>query len=165
MAEEVDKRILQEQARTSKADVDLVNIDEQDLRTFIGKNAEYFISARRLIIAGQRTQWNWAACAWAPFWFGYRKCWMFVGLAFVVELVPYAIFIAPFVFGAYGTRWYLEHCAKKISQIRHLQKNPNLYDIELREQGGTSAIAVLMLLVASILLSGWAVLSIMPSLM
>lgn len=141
----------------------LTPINEQDLRTYIGNNAEYFIQARTALLAGERPRWNWAACGLAPFWFAYRKCWGWMGLAFLVGFVPYAFFITPFVFGAYGTRWYLEHCVKQITRIQHLQKNPKLYGHALREQGGTSALAVLLVLAVSLIVSGWVALTLLPS--
>ena len=46
--------------------------EREELRIFVGKNADYYISKWEEI-ADTKISWNWAAFLFGLLWFGYRK--------------------------------------------------------------------------------------------
>src|SRR5207253_3232704 len=125
---------------------------ESLLRTFVGKNYEYY--SRKWAEAEQKpnkNSWNWAAFFLSPWWTAYRKMYRYawIPLAVVVVFglpggVATAISVAIAVtYGLQGNRWYRTHAEQKIKQITSTGGSDETMRLRVAKEGGTSAGAVI----------------------
>ena len=100
-------------------------IGEDDLRTFFGGKAKYYLREKRVIEAsGSRISWNWPAFLFTCFWMIYRKMWPAGAIVFVLTFVFHVsiIFswlnvIVMLVAGMYANAMYVAHAKKKVIEI------------------------------------------------
>ena len=128
------------------------------LRTFIGKNYEYY--SRKWGEADQRSSkntWNWAAFFLSLWWTAYRKLYRYAALLlglFVFEVAGENFFGLPsglftlvnigvaIAFGLQANRWYKVHAEQKLAEIAPGDRSDELSRTRLEQAGGTSAGAV-----------------------
>lgn len=79
-----------------------ISIDE-DLAALVGTNQQYYIPKfLELKSQNKKTTWNWAAFFFTPYWFMYRKMYVYGFLAFYVALLINLINITIFTFLSLG---------------------------------------------------------------
>ncbi|ACD66875.1 MAG TPA: DUF2628 domain-containing protein [Sulfurihydrogenibium sp.] len=141
--------------------------EREELRIFVGKNADYYISKWEEI-SENKISWNWAAFFFGLLWFGYRKMYPhafgFMIFSLILQTIQIKMNTDPLIIGLtnlaistfigmFGNYLYYEYAKSKVQEIKSkIIDEKNLY-IELARQGGASyftAIGIgLMYLVAS----------------
>ena len=147
-------------------------ITEQEIRAFVGPNADYYLAHRR------KTGFNWAAGLLAGFWSPYRKMyrisavyWGILLLAVILEgmglgtgilsnLVKFGLMI---IWGLNGTRWYWHHTGNEIAQIQSQRLQDEEHIQLLTQQGGTNILSAIVFLISFILISRVILYSFSPS--
>jgi hypothetical protein len=133
---------------------------ETEIRTFIGKNADYYLDSWRF--ATPKTfGWNLSAYFFNLFWFGYRKMYsdmimislMWLVMVFIPAKVESKltslIFMTAALSSAGGNQYYLNFMKEKIENIE--SKYPKeFHEEEIMKAGGTSwwGVAVAAMLIA-----------------
>jgi len=136
-------------------------VSEDDLRIFIGKNADYYLQKfKRFNIGGADVfapTWNWSAF-WGGFgWMLYRKMYMWAIIAFALTLIPHIGLIAWIATGAVSNYLYYNHAESKILEIKRLHF-ASATSSDLHQAGGTNrwvpitAIVITILLCVSLIL-------------
>jgi Protein of unknown function (DUF2628) len=119
------------------------NLTEQEIRTFVGPKADYYLKKWRLALegSGSATGFNWAAFFLSGMWLAYRRMYRFAAIFFgifllegLIETVVYVGilgrpeapmgfgrvlgFVASLVCGALANQWYFSHARETISEVR-----------------------------------------------
>ncbi|WP_297888024.1 DUF2628 domain-containing protein [Sulfurihydrogenibium sp.] len=142
--------------------------EREELRLFVGKNADYYIAKWEELGDSGKVSWNWAAFMFGLLWFAYRKMYphafgfmMFSLLLQYIQVVmkthPVVIGISNILIsvaiGMFGNYLYYQYAKKKIKEIKENVQDEKLRTVEIVRNGGTSlstAIAIgLMYLIAS----------------
>ena len=144
--------------------------EREELRIFVGKNADYYISKWEEI-AESKVSWNWAAFFFGLLWFGYRKMYIhafiFIAFSLLLQFVQIKMntthlvialtnLIISVVIGSFGNYLYYEYAKSKVKEIKQKGLDERSLYLELARQGGTSyftaiGIALMYLLASSIL--------------
>jgi hypothetical protein len=139
-------------------------LTEQELRTFVGPRADYYLSKW----AGDRRGmgFNWAAFLLSGLWLPYRKMYLATFILYAIILVESVLEDVVFVgilgqadtpaalprivalavaitCGTLGNRWYYAHACSKIRGLREQGMPDETYLDSLGERGGTSVPAAL----------------------
>lgn len=129
-------------------------VDDQELiRLYVGKNAEYYLHKWGKSINPESSfSWNWAAFLTCAFWIGYRQMYAYLAIlagVFLASDIFYLIILGKepdfritiilfLLMGSFGNALYYRHVNKKIQQLKELNLEPE----ELREvvarSGGVS---------------------------
>lgn len=155
-------------------------IANEELETFVGKKADYYLEQWAGIESGQPvSRMNVPALLLSLFWLFYRKMY-FIGILFFLAAVAVAtisdfIFIHllgyasipkmyneattmlfPVICAAFANKWYLLHAKKKIEKIKQSILSKTLQLTTIKKEGGTSIISgifapVLLFLIALII--------------
>jgi ABC-type uncharacterized transport system permease subunit len=144
--------------------------EREELRIFVGKNADYYISKWEGI-AENKISWNWAAFFFGLLWFGYRKMYPhafgFMIFSLILQIIQTKMNTDPLIIGLtnlaisisigmFGNYLYYEYAKSKVQEIKSkITDEKNLY-IELARQGGVSyftaiGIGLMYLLASSII--------------
>lgn len=148
---------------------------EEDLRTFVGPNAGYYLSAWEPLLKGfgSYAGFNMAAFFLWGLWLPYRKMYRVALLMYALLLVeslaedailrwvlrmpelPYRLsalvgLTIAIVFGSMANRLYLSHARRRIAQIQDQNLTPEEYRETLRRRGGTNLVAGVLFLVGAI---------------
>lgn len=150
------------------------------LAAYVGpKNAEYYAAVfERFEKQGGTVSWNWPAFFISSTWFLYRKMWLnsflyWIVLPIVVTVVslsvaslsdggldPSIVYYAlnvPITFilvPIFANRLYYRHAQKKVEKVAASTGSPEEQSAELARIGGTSNIALIVLLVLGIAMMG-----------
>jgi hypothetical protein len=108
---------------------------EEDLKTFIGRNAEKYL--RKFQAFGKEGEegfaftWNWPAF-WLGFvWMLYRKMYLWSLVAFIIALTPIAYPLTMIAWGITGNYLYFRMARKKILEYRSRQSlSPSALPLE-----------------------------------
>jgi len=136
---------------------------EQELRTFAGRNADYYMTTWRPSLEGDGTftRLNLAGFFLGGLWLGYRKMYspllILYALIFVESIAEIVIFVgvlrmddsprllsglvgltAGVIVGVYGNRWYLARARRVIAEVRSLGLSEGDHMRELTHRGGTN---------------------------
>src|SRR5262245_22711026 len=136
---------------------------EQDLRAFVGPNADYYLRQWHSRLSGQHASagFNKAAFFLSGFWVGYRKMYkiaffffgiilaemvleelLFVGVLKMPEspavMTPLVGLVVGIVFGICGNGWYLSHAQRVIAKVQSQQLEGVAHSRALAGRGGTS---------------------------
>ncbi|TBL69839.1 DUF2628 domain-containing protein [Paenibacillus thalictri] len=144
--------------------------EEQEFRTFIGRNADFYLKKWKLRDKG----WNWAACFCGFLWLVYRKMYLNLLIVFLVHILliliglviityssseaisdllrkffPFAIFsislfVIPLVMGFFGNRMYYSHAKGKIEHVKSKILNEAEREKRIRQQGGIGVVGLLL---------------------
>lgn len=98
---------------------------DADLATFIGRNAVFYLTEKRVMAAGgTRLSWNWPACLFTFAWLAYRKMWAATALVGTLTLLLQASLILAWTtpalmlaLGLYGNTLYLDHARRRIARV------------------------------------------------
>lgn len=157
----------------SSGTANLSDFTEEELRAYFGPNADYYVAAcRTLNQSAGRTRFNWAAFFLASCWFLYRKLYWAAAIYFILAAplqlmlvivssghtplrplrawvlgLPVA-FLAGFLAGKYGNRWYLGKARQEIHQVRLSELIQEARLGALRKRGGTNTAAPIVAIVA-----------------
>jgi hypothetical protein len=97
-------------------------VDEADLRSFVGKNADSYLNKFRRFRRGKEEgfafTWNWSAFWLGFIWMLYRKMYLWALLAFVVALAPVAYPLTMIGWGITGNYLYYRQARKKTLEYK-----------------------------------------------
>jgi len=108
----------------------IVNIDLSTLPTteeytkFIGKNYHVFIPKFEqfsITPMSFHASWNWPAFFFAPWWFLYRKMYLWALLSFISLCIPYLNFAAWIAWAVAANDLYYKYIQKKIAELKSFQ--------------------------------------------
>jgi hypothetical protein len=95
-------------------------VTEQEISSFIGKNAENYIQKfKKFNVDGADKfswTWHWPAFFFGFWWLLYRKLYVWALIAFLLLMIPYWFFLNSFVYGVIANYIYCKHVKKKITQ-------------------------------------------------
>ncbi len=138
-------------------------VDVDDIQTFVGRNAEYYVSRWASFLKGGTGSagFNWAAFFLVIWWLCYRK--MYAVAAIVVGVIFLETFLEELIFvgglgmpetprivdflvgisigaicGLFGNRWYFRHAVKVIRDVHFKEREPEARKTALIKRGGTS---------------------------
>ncbi|MCM0647999.1 DUF2628 domain-containing protein [Clostridium swellfunianum] len=134
----------------------------QEAKTFVGKNADYYINKWSILKSSpKRINWNFAAFFLSIFWLGYRKMYntllIILGIFIVTDIVQVSIgidinnaigYAISGALGVMGNSYYLNHMKKKIFKIKNYSSTEGEYYDMLEKAGGTSWLGVLISIAA-----------------
>ncbi len=135
------------------------NFNEQEVRAFIGREADYYLKKWQPILEG-RGRWagfNWAAFFLTDLWLAYRKMYkaifVYYGAKIAGGILLGAIIgkhmdsnileilfglAAGIVCGVFGNIWYLSRTLKVVNEIRSQGLQEDAYFQSLSKFGGTN---------------------------
>jgi hypothetical protein len=153
------------------------NLNEQEVRTFIGKEADYYLKKWQPILEG-RGRWagfNWAAFFLTDVWLAYRKMYKAIFVYYAAKIAGRAFLgailgkhiessileiliglVAGIVCGVFGNMWYLSRTLKVVNEIRPQGLQEEAYFQSLSKFGGTNirlSIGLLILVIVFEVLS------------
>ncbi|MDM7273552.1 DUF2628 domain-containing protein [Sulfurihydrogenibium azorense] len=142
--------------------------EREELRLFVGKNADYYIAKWEELGEENKISWNWSAFFFGLLWFAYRKMYPhafgFIVFSLILQYIQIVMKTHPLVIGItnilisifigmFGNYLYYQYAKSKIKQIKENIKDERQKTVEIVRAGGTSlstAIAIgLMYLIAS----------------
>jgi len=115
------------------------DIDQEDFRIFIGKNADHYLRKfRNFQHNGEgrfAVTWNWSAFWMGFIWILYRKMYLWALLAFIIALTPVTYPLAMIGWGIVGNYLYYRQARKKILEYK---SRPSITprSLSLEELGG-----------------------------
>ena len=128
-----------------------------DLMIFVGENSDYYMRKWYVMVIQKKVfSWNWAAFLFPWAWLAYRKMYflsiLFLGLTTLVEfLVPtfstISLLVLAIACGSFGNYIYYYKTVRKITLIQLTVIDPKLKGVELIRQGGTSWLAVMVVMI------------------
>ena len=149
----------------------IVASDPALLHAAIGPNAAFYLDRwAKMDAKGSAVSWNWPACLFNFFWFGYRKMWLPMGGVFVASFALLAIAGSnpdfgqiswifsigiSFVTGSFGNYLYRQQIEKLIEETAPLGRPAQIE--ALGERGGVSKLALAIALGAVVAASSLAV--------
>jgi hypothetical protein len=130
-------------------------MDDEEIRAFVGNNADYYIrNFNKFTATGIETftpTWNWSACG-APFvWMLYRKMYALAAVTFIIFCIPGVNIILHIVTGMVANYLYYKHAQTKISEARQRLSPQTLYPA-LHQVGGVHSWAITVGIVAAVIL-------------
>ena len=134
-------------------------ISEEELATFIGKNADrYLVKFRKFTALGRGSfvmTWHWPAFFFGSFWMLYRKLYLWAFVALAVGFIPGVGILALFVLGLTGN--YLYFTAAR-SRIQGIQAQQALSPVEraaaIARAGGTNSTAIFLVPLFAVMVLG-----------
>ncbi len=118
--------------------------DRNDMRTFIGKNADKYIRKFTSFSGGRfAATWHWPAFLVSFWWLIYRKQYGWALLAFFISFVPWVNLLAMIGFGIAGNYLYYGYVRNKLKEIN---ANPSEMNraVEMARAGGVNNIALVL---------------------
>jgi hypothetical protein len=129
--------------------------DERELRAFVGDEADYYLAAW---FKGGRASFNWAAFLFSAPWLFYRKMYrvaalfLAIGIALTFVLPELVVtFGLALLCGFYGNWLYYRRARGVVRKVRATEPLEENRVKLLARRGGTSPIAVLVLLLVVVL--------------
>lgn len=93
----------------------------EEFKKFIGKNYHIFIpkfDKFSIMPAAFHPSWNWPAFFFAPWWFLYRKMYLWAVLSFICLWIPYLNLLAWIGWAVAANDLYYKHMHKKIAELK-----------------------------------------------
>lgn len=120
---------------------------DDDLRTFIGKNADKYLTKFANFTKGPgdgfALTWHWPAFFLPFWWLVYRKQYWWAVLAFVISFIPFVGLLSMIVFGLTGNYIYYSYSKKKLKEIGALPSEMSRA-VEIARAGGVNNIAIVL---------------------
>jgi Protein of unknown function (DUF2628) len=142
-----------------------MEINEEYLVAFFGKNTDYYLHKWREWQQGRRISFNLAAFFAGLFWFVYRRMYRVAGLILLLVIVEAQVeqwllpaslesqgravaasVVLATIFSAFGNWIYLSYARRKITRILRRETSEEAILRQLRRQGGTSWTLILVCL-------------------
>ncbi|MBS4025970.1 MAG: DUF2628 domain-containing protein [Clostridia bacterium] len=140
------------QNKPGESPVELMLAEREELRLFVGNNAEYYLQRwDTMIRTGSLVSWNWAAFLLSPAWLFYRKMYL-SGIIYLVATVLLKSYIIPIVIisigiGTAGNFIYMKHARGRILAIKSVFHVPDNQKKIIAKNGGISWGSVMVLLI------------------
>jgi hypothetical protein len=136
----------------------LEEFDEETIREFVGKNADYYLNKWKLMAAsGSKVSWNWAAFCFEVLWMAYRKMYLYALTVMLLSFVPVIGSIFSLIFwigiGIFGNYLYGKFTYRKLSVLRSAFTDDELFKQEVIKSGGTSILGVFLFIILALLLA------------
>ncbi len=123
------------------AATDTKEISEEEIRTFIGKNADYYLRKFRAFRAsgqeGFAFTWHWPAFFTGFVWMLYRKLYLWAFIAFLLILTPISFPLLMVGWGLTGNYLYYRMVRQKILEYKKVG-DPRTSDKDLGQKGGVN---------------------------
>lgn len=130
-------------------------VDDAEVRAFIGKNADYYLSEfRKFTVTGTEAfapTWNWSAFGFTFVWMLYRKMYLQSAITFLIFCVPGVNILLHIGVGIISNYLYYRHVMGKISEVKRTASPQNLFPA-LHQMGGVHNWAMTLGIVAAIIL-------------
>jgi len=155
-------------APEAPAGVSSADSTQQELMTFVGRKADYYLGKWRLLLtgAGRDAGFNWAAFFLSGFWIAYRKMYkvaiIFYAIVILESLAEEVLFIGilgkpetpavieriaglafALICGGFGNRWYYSHARRTIAEVHEEGIEGTALLDTISRRGGTSLGAAL----------------------
>ena len=127
---------------------------EEDLRAFVGPNADYYLQAWAAADPNggrQALRWNWPAFFLNVIWMLYRKMYLQAAVTFVIFCMPGVNIILHILVGAFANYLYYKHAKAKILETRPHLSEQALYPA-LKVIGGVHSWAITVGIVFGVVL-------------
>lgn len=128
----------------------------EDIRTFVGPNAYYYIRQfSKFTQTGTEKfclSWNWSCFGFTFIWMLYRKMYVQSLITFIVFCIPGINFFMHVIAGVVGNYLYYRHVKDKITEIRATQ-TPETINSAFQEAGGVHRWAILVAIIVGIILA------------
>ncbi len=136
----------------------LEEFDEETIRLFVQKNADYYIAKWKIMAAsGSKISWNWSAFFFTSLWFGYRKMFLYAFLYLllnvlsVVPLYGFFLWLALWVgVGMFGNYLYAKKTYEKLFVLRQAYPEEQDFKSTVAKEGGTSIFGIIVVIVIAI---------------
>ncbi len=138
-----------------------VQIPPEELAAFVGPNAEKYLRKWGTDRPESKVNWHWVALLFAPFWFAYRKMYLWMFGLIVIRLITFLFIPKPYnniinlvvavLAALFAYPLYYRHAKAKISRVKSANTNPSTLMEELKRAGGTSPLALTLTIVGYVL--------------
>jgi len=136
----------------------LDEFDEETIRLFLQKNADYYIAKWKIMAAsGSKISWNWAAFFFTSLWFGYRKMYLYAFVYILLNtlsFIPiYGFFIWLFLWigvGMFGNYLYAKKTYETLFVLKQAYRQEQEFKSMVAKEGGTSIFGVIVVIVMAI---------------
>lgn len=149
----------------------MLSEERENLRIFVGKNANYYIAKWEELGEGNKISWNWSAFFFGLIWFAYRKMYPHTFAMLIFSIILYIVQVKfntsewvvaltnlsmSIVLGMFGNYLYYDYSKSKLKDIKKQTQDERKLYVELARNGGTSiatafGIFVLYLITLSII--------------
>ncbi len=149
----------------------MLSEERENLRIFVGKNANYYIAKWEELGEGNKISWNWSAFFFGLIWFAYRKMYPHTFAMLIFSIILYIVQVKfntsewvvaltnlsiSIVIGMFGNYLYYDYSKSKLKDIKKQTQDERKLYVELARNGGTSiatafGIFVLYLITLSII--------------
>lgn len=130
-------------------------MDDTELRTFIGKNYDYYANEfKKFTVTGKEEfapTWNWSAFAFTFVWMLYRKMYWQSAITFLIFCVPGVNLLLHIAVGIVSNYLYYRQVMGKIYDLKRTATPQNLLP-SLRQIGGVHTWAITVGIVAAVIL-------------
>jgi hypothetical protein len=130
-------------------------VEDQEVRAFVGKNSEYYLSAfRKFTVTGTENftpTWNWSAFGFTFVWMLYRKMYLLSAITFLIFCVPGVNILLHIGVGIISNYLYYRHVMGKISDAKRTTTPQALFPV-LQQVGGVHNWAITVGIVAGVIL-------------
>lgn len=131
------------------------SLDIEEVRAFVGKNAEYYIgNFNKFTATGIETfaaTWNWSAFGFTFIWMLYRKMYLQSAITFLIFLLPGVNIFLHIAVGIVANYFYFRHVANKITEIKRNSSPQTLFPT-LHQTGGVHNWAITVGIVVGVIL-------------
>ena len=138
----------------------LEEFDEEIIRAFVQKNSDYYLLKWKLMAETfSKTSWNWASFLLGMWWLVYRKMYLYAFLLFLITLITWIPILGWIValviwvsMGLFGNYIYGQYVYKKLKELSLIAKSNDELRMLAMQKGGTSILAVVVLIVLFLIL-------------
>ncbi len=136
----------------------LEEFDEDTIRLFVQKNADYYIAKWKIMAAsGSKISWNWAAFFFTSLWFGYRKMYLYAFLYILINLLSLVPVIGFFVWlliwilvGMFGNYLYAKRTYEVLFTLKNAYPDKSQFNNMVAKEGGTTVFGVILVILIAL---------------
>ena len=136
----------------------LDEFDEETIRLFVQKNADYYIAKWKVMAAsGSKVSWNWAAFFFTSLWFGYRKMFLYAFIYILLNLVSFIPILGFIVWivlwvgmGMFGNYFYAKKTYEALLVLKQAYPGETEFKNMVAKEGGTSIFGVIVVIVMAL---------------
>ncbi len=136
----------------------LEEFDEETIRLFVQKNADYYIAKWKIMAAsGSKISWNWSAFLFNSWWFGYRKMYLYafiyilLNILSIVPLFGFIFWIFLWIMvGMFGNYLYAKKTYETLSILKSAYSDEQIFKNMVAKEGGTTVFGVILVILVAI---------------
>ncbi len=131
----------------------ITEVTEEELSSFIGKNAENYIQKfRKFNVDGVDKfswTWHWPAFFFGFWWLLYRKFYVWAFISLILGIIPYWFFLNSFIYGVIANFMYYKKAKKRILKYKNAQQSVDPWQMApaLSKIGGVTKGFVLLFVI------------------